>query len=105
MRYIAIRASAIVTLRLAHISYCFLHFPTSKHCCTPLSRAAGHPGLQVRFWGKEIYGGTAHKFCMFHKRGLLPLPPVEHTKLRSCTSTGLSDVKKGQRGTVPYPGY
>ena len=31
------------------------------------------------------YGGTAPKFCMFHKRGLLPLPPVEHTKLRSCT--------------------
>jgi len=23
---------------------------------------------------------------MFHKRGLLPLPPVENPKLRSCTS-------------------
>jgi len=32
------------------------------------------------------YGGTAPKFCMFHKRCCLPLPPVEHTKLRSCTS-------------------
>ena len=31
------------------------------------------------------YGGTAPKFCMFHKRGLLHLPPVEHTKLSSCT--------------------
>ena len=28
------------------------------------------------------YGGTAPKFCMFHKAGWLPLPPVEHTKLR-----------------------
>ena len=32
------------------------------------------------------YGGTGPKFCMFHKRGLQPLPPVEHTKLRSSTS-------------------
>ena len=29
---------------------------------------------------------TVHKFCMFHKRGWLPLPPVEHTKPRGCTS-------------------
>ena len=35
------------------------------------------------------YGGTAPKYCMFHKRGWLPLPPVEHTKLGSCTSVGL----------------
>jgi len=34
----------------------------------------------------RIYGGTAPKCCMFHKRSLLPLPSVEHTKLRSCTS-------------------
>ena len=33
-----------------------------------------------------LYRGTAPKFCMFHKRDLLPLPLVEHTKLRSCTS-------------------
>jgi len=29
--------------------------------------------------------GTAPKVCMFHKRVLLSLRPVEHTKLRSCT--------------------
>ena len=34
---------------------------------------------------QDVYGGTAPKFCMFHKRGLLPLLPVEHTKLRSWT--------------------
>ena len=32
------------------------------------------------------YGGTAPKFCMFHKRGPPPLHPVEHSKLRSYTS-------------------
>ena len=36
------------------------------------------------------YGGTAPKFCMFHKRDFLPLPPVERTKLRSYTSVGSS---------------
>ena len=35
------------------------------------------------------YGGTAPRFCMFHKLELLPLRPVEHTKLRSCTSVSL----------------
>ena len=45
-----------------------------------------------------IYGGTAPKFCMFHKRGFFPLSPVEHTKLRSCTSVCLFVVRKiGQR--------
>ena len=38
--------------------------------------------------GELQYGGTAPKFCMFHKGGLLPLPPVEHRKLRSYTSVG-----------------
>ena len=35
----------------------------------------------------SIYGGTGHKFCTcrFHKRGLLPSPPVEPTKLMPCT--------------------
>jgi len=35
---------------------------------------------------RVTYGGTAPKFRMFHKRGLLLLHLVEHTKLRSCTS-------------------
>ena len=39
----------------------------------------------------RYYGGTGPKFCMFHKRGLLPLPPVEHTKLRSCTCTSVHE--------------
>ena len=40
-----------------------------------------------RRWSKSISGGgIAPKFCMFHKRGFLPLSPVKHTKLRSCTS-------------------
>ena len=34
------------------------------------------------------YGGKMPKFCIFHKRGWLPLSSVEHTKLRSCTSVG-----------------
>jgi len=42
----------------------------------------------------EEYGGTAPKFCRFHRRGLLPLPPVEHTKLRNCTCV------RGGRGGV-----
>ncbi|PUU84178.1 hypothetical protein B9Z19DRAFT_1070749 [Tuber borchii] len=41
--------------------------------------------LQEKFW-HQPYGGTAPKFCMFYKRGLLPLPPVEHTELRGYTS-------------------
>jgi len=40
---------------------------------TPPADGCRHP------CGEEEYGGTAPKFCMFHKRGLLPLPPVEHT--------------------------
>ena len=42
----------------------------------------------------QHYRGTGPKFCMFHKRGLLPLPPVEQTKLRSCTSV------RGAAGSV-----
>ena len=32
------------------------------------------------------YGGTACKFCRFHKRGPPPSPPVQPTKLTRCTS-------------------
>jgi len=35
---------------------------------------------------RGFYGGTGPNFCRFHKRGLLGLRPVEHTKLRSHTS-------------------
>ena len=52
--------------------------------------------LQYRiFWVYTVFAktgrclrryNTAPMFCMFYKRGLLPLHPVEHTKLRSCTS-------------------
>jgi len=38
--------------------------------------------------GIPAHGGTAPKFCRFYKLGFLPLPFVEHTKLRSCTSVG-----------------
>jgi len=42
---------------------------------------------QYRMAGLEVdCGGSAPEFCMFHKRGLLPLPPVEHTKPRSYIS-------------------
>lgn len=34
-------------------------------------------------------GGTAPEFCMLYKRGLLPLPPAEYIKLRSCTSVDI----------------
>jgi len=36
------------------------------------------------------YGGTAPKFCRFHKTEVLPLPPVEHTKLGSCTENKIT---------------
>ena len=35
------------------------------------------------------YGGTGHKFCRFHQRGLLPSPSVLPTKLMPCTSVGM----------------
>jgi len=40
----------------------------------------------MEFKIRRVYGGTAPKFCTFHKRVLLALRPVEHTKLRSYTS-------------------
>jgi len=38
---------------------------------------------------------------MFQERGLLPLPPVEHTKLRGCTS--VSPVEKNLTPQVGRP--
>ena len=35
---------------------------------------------------RRFYGGTGHKFCRFHKEGLLPSPPEQPTKLMPCTS-------------------
>jgi len=32
-------------------------------------------GILARFYYVQ-YGGTGHKFCRFHKRGLLPSLPV-----------------------------
>ena len=52
---------------------------------------------------KSLYGGVAPKFCMFHKLELLPLRPVEHTKLRSCTSVEVDDCQfiiTGRRGII-----
>jgi len=54
-----------------------LRTATSTRCRT----AAPAPNRYHR-----VCRGTAPKFCMFYKRGLLLLHPVEHTKLRSCTS-------------------
>jgi len=45
-----------------------------------------HDGLGCIPTSTGLYGGTAPKFCMFHKRVFLALRPVEHTKLRSYTS-------------------
>ena len=46
---------------------------------------------------QHAYGGTAPKFCMFHKRGLLLLHPVEHTILRSYASvTSPNFLRKSQ---------
>ena len=39
----------------------------------------------------ETYGGTAPSFCIFHKRGLLPLPLWNIHKLRCCTSEGMAE--------------
>ena len=55
------------------------------------------------WWSGAAYGGTAPKFCTFHKRGLLPLPPVEHTKLRSCTR-GRGKVLEQTGGQVSVRG-
>jgi len=46
---------------------------------------------------QHVYGGTGPKFCRFHKRGLLGLRPVEHTKLRSHTS-----VRRARQLNVRY---
>ena len=57
------------------------------------------------------YGATAPKFCMFHKRSLLPLPSVERTKLRSCTvrshesRNGAKASQSGAKATEPTGGH
>ena len=51
-----------------------------------------------------LYGGTALKYCMFHKRGWLPLSSAEHTKLRSCTSV-LWKLPCHRLGDVGSPCY
>ena len=47
----------------------------------------------------RISGGTTPKFCMFHKRVLLPFDPVEHAKLRGCTSVSLGSPNHRTRST------
>ena len=65
----------------------------SYTCMILAYTSKGQEGVPNR---AALYGGTSTgpKFCMFHKRGLLPLSPVEHTKLRSCTSVEEIELPK-----------
>ena len=85
----------------------YLHRALSEIAGSAIRSAWDRQELCYEIWGHVIcrffdqptrihktsyaYGGTrtAPKFCMFHKRDCLPLPPVEHTKLRSYTSVDI----------------
>jgi len=88
----------LFTARIGRLSYAFRRARKTLLHCSPAVRFAGNPSPNFR----RYRGGTASKVCMFHKRGLLTLPPMEHMKPRSCTSVLVCGGEGGggkRRGT------